>query len=405
MLSKRILVLLFFWSLPGLLLPCTTAVVSGRATPDGRPLLWKHRDSGFEQNVIRYMQTGKYSFVGLFNAEDSSGNEVWAGVNEVGFAIMNAASYNLKSKSDTTHLKDQEGRLMKWALQTCATLSDFEHLLDTLPKPLGVESNFGVIDARGGAAYYETDNYNYHKLDVNDPAIAPQGFLVHTNFSFTGRQNQGLGYIRFQKATELFNFASATNQLTPSFILQKVSRSLEHGLTKEDLTRSDKKFAIFQDYIPRYSSVSVLLIQGVRPGENPKKSLIWTILGFPLTSVALPIWLAGTPALPGLLKPDFNHQAALCQASLKLKEKCFPINRGSGHQYLYLPLVWNQHHTGILQKILSFEKSIFLKTRTFNATLPFKQPEQTRQAIKAFYENLEKSIRHFYNEAFKIELK
>ena len=25
--------------------PCTSAVVSGRVTPDGRPLLWKHRDA------------------------------------------------------------------------------------------------------------------------------------------------------------------------------------------------------------------------------------------------------------------------------------------------------------------------------------------------------------------------
>jgi hypothetical protein len=25
--------------------PCTVAVVSGKATPDGRPLLWKNRDT------------------------------------------------------------------------------------------------------------------------------------------------------------------------------------------------------------------------------------------------------------------------------------------------------------------------------------------------------------------------
>ena len=31
---------------------CTSAVVSGKVTPDGRPLLWKNRDTDFMQNHI-----------------------------------------------------------------------------------------------------------------------------------------------------------------------------------------------------------------------------------------------------------------------------------------------------------------------------------------------------------------
>ena len=35
---------------------CTSAVVSGKVTPDGRPLLWKNRDTDFMQNHIDYLE-------------------------------------------------------------------------------------------------------------------------------------------------------------------------------------------------------------------------------------------------------------------------------------------------------------------------------------------------------------
>ena len=43
---------------------CTSAVISGRATYDGRPLLWKHRDTDFLQNSVKYFKGEKYSFIG-----------------------------------------------------------------------------------------------------------------------------------------------------------------------------------------------------------------------------------------------------------------------------------------------------------------------------------------------------
>ena len=34
----------------------TSAVVSGKVTPDGRPLLWKNRDTDFMRNHIDYVK-------------------------------------------------------------------------------------------------------------------------------------------------------------------------------------------------------------------------------------------------------------------------------------------------------------------------------------------------------------
>ena len=63
--------------------PCTSAVVSGRVTPDGRPLLWKHRDASDLNNRIVHFEAegGKLEFVGLVNGVDTMANEVWAGYN------------------------------------------------------------------------------------------------------------------------------------------------------------------------------------------------------------------------------------------------------------------------------------------------------------------------------------
>ena len=137
---------------------CTSAIFTGKSTPDGRPLLWKHRDTGELNNRMEYFPAGngrKFGFLGLVNSNVQDG-EVWTGTNEAGFSIMNTASYNLQSES--ADFEDQEGVLMYQALGSCKTLKDFEKLLDKMKKPRGIEANFGVIDAEGGAAYYEVNN-------------------------------------------------------------------------------------------------------------------------------------------------------------------------------------------------------------------------------------------------------
>ena len=82
--------------------PCTTAVVSGKATDDGRPLLLKNRDADALQNKLVYFFDGKYRFIGLVNSEDKDNKDVWCGFNAAGFGIMNSASYNLKINDTTT---------------------------------------------------------------------------------------------------------------------------------------------------------------------------------------------------------------------------------------------------------------------------------------------------------------
>lgn len=152
-------------------------------------------------------------FVGLVNGVDTMANEVWAGYNTSGFAIMNTASYNLKN--DTSSLSDREGVVMKQALGECRTVEDFARLLYSLPRPIGVEANFGVVDALGGAAYFEVNSYEVFRYDVKD---SPDGYLLRTNYSVSGRPNEGYGYIRYDNAARLFSRATSERSITPEWI-------------------------------------------------------------------------------------------------------------------------------------------------------------------------------------------
>ena len=383
---------------------CTTVIISGSHTTDGRPVLWKHRDTGFYQNKLMYFEDGKYTYIGLVNSADEEGSEVWGGTNSTGFAIMNSASYNLKVNDDTK-LQDQEGVLMKKALQQCATLVDFEKLLNELPKPLGVEANFGVIDANGGAAYYETTNFEFRKFDVNDPKIAPYGYLVRTNHSISGIPNKGYGYIRYQQAENLFYNGAAMDQLNAEYIINHVTRDLHHALTGIDLTANSEpaenlRFMNFEDFIPRYSSVADVLVQGVKPGENPDNTLFWSILGFQLTSVAVPVWVKGGKDLPTLLVADETGNAPLCDKALKLKALCFPINRGSGSKYINISVLFNSDGTGIMQHLKPVEQKIIQLTN--QKTAQWEKDGISEKQVQSFYKWIDDYVTESYHRLFGI---
>jgi hypothetical protein len=368
--------------------PCTTAVVSGKATDDGRPLLLKNRDADALQNKLVYFFDGRFKFIGLVNSSDKDNKEVWCGFNEAGFGIMNSASYNLKI-NDTTKLSDLEGRIMKMALERCSTLEDFEKMLNDLPKPLGVEANFGVIDANGGAAYYETDNFKFIKYDVNDPSIAPNGYLIRTNFSFAGEDNKGYGYIRYTTASNLFENKIKAGKISFEFLINDVPRCLIHSFTKTDLAQdlpaeNLEKFVYFRDYIPRHSTSAAIVVQGVKENESASLTTMWTVLGFPLTSVVIPIWLLDDGKLPKVLQADDIGNAPFCDLALQLKDKVFSNQNDASENYLNLSVLMNKENTGIRQRLIPVEENALEKSKSL--LYKWRSDGINQSEAKQFYE-------------------
>ncbi len=375
------------------IIACTSAIFTGKVTKDGRPLMWKNRDTGELNNRMQYFNGIKYSFIGLVNSP-SKGGEVWSGSNEVGFCIMNTASYNIDIPEDRKFEKDKEGELMYNALSVCKNLKDFENFLDTLKRPMPVEANFGVIDADGGAAYYEVNSRTWVKRDANDSDLAPKGYLVVTNFSFTGREDEGLGYIRHSTAEMLIN--KAFNQgikFTPDWIMNNLSRSFYNSQLGTDVLNSGilkytNGWFIDQDFISRNSTSAVSIFQGVKKGENPQNTIFWSAIGYGPLSILLPLFIKGENELPSIVvsKDNSPSNCLICDLSLKVKERIFPIKRGSGPKYFRLSELYNSKNDGYSQLLQIKEKEILKESEPL--ILKLREEKLSKGEIIDFYKKI-----------------
>lgn len=339
---------------------CTSAIIGADMNPYGRPLLWKNRDTNTFDNKIEYVPASddEFSYVALFNAKDSLLQEAWMGMNEFGFAIMNTASYNIKDDNIPESEMDKEGFLMTNALKKCKTVDDFALLLDTIAKPFGVEANFGAIDAYGAGAYFETNNHSYVRFNLED---APNHVLVRTNYSHSGRDNEGFGFIRETNANHLLTPHIERGNITPEVLTEELSRSFYHSLLDKDYSKNEGKWVIDQDFIPRYTSVATVVIEGCKPlpeGEelSPEfltdQYIMWTGLGYPPCSEITPVWCSEGGVEESLRGSGRNLHSLQCDEVLKRKMEVFPFTKGNGNKYLDITKLFNEEGTGYVQVLV-----------------------------------------------------
>ncbi|MCM1020620.1 MAG: hypothetical protein NC343_00625 [Muribaculum sp.] len=350
--SPAIIIILAFLAscLPALC--CTSAIISGKCTPDGRPLLWKNRDTGTLLNFVDRVDSdgkGSLAYVALFNDGDSLRSQAWIGMNEASFAIMNTASYNLAP--DTATVRDREGFVMAKALASCRSLADFERLLNQYKRPIGVQANFGVVDTNGDAAFYETCDTGFVKFPLSD---SPTGLLIRTNFSQSGDSISGFGYIRYANATHLINPAASNCAITPAFLIDTVSCSFYHSLLEADmLADTSATWIVDQDFIPRYSTSASIAIAGKSNSADNRQPIMWCALGYPPCAPMQQVTLNDIPA--GMLPDPKTTLAPDCVKAMQLKDKVFPITRGSGQHYIYLPAlrscIRNKQHVSSPSKL------------------------------------------------------
>ncbi len=288
------------WFDPG---GCTTAVIHGSRTVNGRPLLWKNRDVSFPNQEIVYFDDGVYPYVTITTAADSS--QAWGGVNSAGFAVEDANNWNT---DDPLGPPEDDGTIIKLALQTCRTVDDFQAILDsTQVAGHRTPAIFGVIDTSGGAAMFETFANSYVRYDADDPDDAPLGVLVRSNWSYAGSSQGRIGVYRHDRALALIEDAVDGDSLTAAFLFRHVMRDLRINTTFNPypLPFEGTQGGLPQGYISTYGaicrrlSVSACVIEGVLPNENPLLSTLWA---FPMSvqyGVPLPFWVASrtTPAL------------------------------------------------------------------------------------------------------------
>lgn len=294
-------------------LACTSAIISGALTRDGRPILWKNRDTSHLVNYIAVTEAtdSTHAYVALYNSTDTIAAEAWIGYNDAGFAIMNTASYNLRHPAEDW--KDREGFLMTKALAYCTTVNDFRSLLESLPKPLGVEANFGVIDAYGDGGFFETDdlNFTFYPLDTQNPII------IRTNFSVSGGDG-GLGYVRYDNACHLLAPHIENSDISPELLTDSLSRSFYYS--PDDSNKSTEEIVLDKDFIPRHSTSASIAIEGVNSPNEINQMVMWTLMGYPPCGITQPVTLSN---IPRNLIADNLGGCKSSRDNLLLKEKVF----------------------------------------------------------------------------------
>ncbi len=338
---------------------CTVAVVSGKATVDGRPLLWKNRDTSYLDNEVSYFADGKYAYIGVINTGDRT--QVWMGVNSAGFAIMNSESQDLEG--DTL---DAEGYFMKQALMECATADEFEQLLlKTNATGRETKANFGVIDAKGGAMFFEAGNHTFTKFDANNPDIAPQGFIVRANFAMTAVDtSKSYGQVRYKRADELFEKFVAEKSLSYKVILRDIARDLKNEITNPyplpfHGQENDKPIGFIRTHhsINRFRTASCAVFHGVLPHENPALTTMWVILGEPVCGVAIPLWVSAG-RVPNSLDGDPN--SLLNDLIQNIEKQAYPNT--CLFRYLDTSVLVKKEGRGLFKKIFFIEDKNFKQT-------------------------------------------
>jgi hypothetical protein len=348
---------------------CSTAVISGAASVDGRPILWKNRDTDHLRNKVVFVEESPYPYLGVVDADDASGRRVYVGLNAAGFAIMNTVAYNLPKKPDEA--ADQEGTIMADALRLCRTVDEFEaYLNENTGRELGSQANFGVIDGAGGAAVFEVHNNGYNRIDAAD---TPEKYVLVTNFSRSGEADKGRGYVRFERLTELFR-GDADGKYAFDQVLGAFTRDMRNPYVpgpdpaKWAKLPADKAAYLYtQQTIDRGSTASAIVIHGVAAGGAAGEATMWVILGEPVCGIAVPLWVEAGEAPPEL---GGTGPAPINEESMRLKCLLRPFNDPERVEYADLSKLANRSGSGWLDILVRRENDILERTKQFLATNP-----------------------------------
>lgn len=301
---------------------CDVAVVSGKVTTDGKPLIWKNFDNSSSANQqVAYFpakKSGPGGYTMIYRFEDgmkllNKGSAITpsGGVNESGFAIAGTSvyqDYNLMAEPVNINTV-----LMEEALATCTTLAEFESLLKRWPYyhwGTVISANFVVIDAKGGAALYEcfTGHMNlglnlmqFRKNDANTGKITNQygwtlksaqsnfiGFHIMTNYNYYIPWN--VGQDRKYRAEAILTELVNEKRINYRTVMREVAKDVIGKQVQTDLSSETNYSTTY--CLSRNATRSSIVVRGAASGGDPRLVTIWVNLGEPSVGVFVPFFAA-----------------------------------------------------------------------------------------------------------------
>jgi hypothetical protein len=233
---------------------------------------------------------------------------------------------------------------------------------------------------------YEVHNHGFERID---PTGEPASCLLNTNYARTGAEGQGAGYLRFERAAELFR-GLPEGPVDFRTILTTFSRDTGHVLVEQPTpfelggVPGDRELWIStRDTINKaYTSAAVVLV-GRTPGAAGSVATMWVIPGEPVTAVAVPLWVEAGASPEPLWR---GEKAPLWLESARLKKLARPFGEGNKDDYLNLTALDNAAGTGFLPALLEAERAIIAETDAFLSQLHSADEYrefQTRMAARA----------------------
>lgn len=308
---------------------CSAIIISGKYTADGKPVMLKTRDQGpnnFNTN-IKFHRRGKYDFISMGPTpwvEAAKIRSTGGGMNSMGFCVASLTTHSFPN--DTIRIKGRGSAAIElYALANCASIEEFDQYLSTLPHPLACRFNLGVIDALGGAAFYEFGNDTWVKYDVNDPAVAPDGWRCCTNFSFSGDDPTNGGVDRYDDCVEIMKSfkknADGKYEITPGELTDICGRSMIN--VKKGLNDGNVVSESINDkgMISYWRTSNLIVFQSVASSTDPKFSVMWTALGHPRCSPLIPLVPSLGDTLPLYIDNPPAKEAEIFSLVMKISDK------------------------------------------------------------------------------------
>lgn len=338
---NRTHILFILLAIPAIVYSCTIGLALGSATTDGRPVVFKNRDITSWSLEFRVdTPSGDYAYVR--NSYEGS-STAWMGANEVGFAIVQSAAYNVSGWGSGLG----NGSMMNYALENCETVDDFEDILiATDGGGRNTKANYAVIDAYGNGAIFECSPYIYDRYDPDS-----LGIVVRANFAYLG-DSERVGQNRMERAYELMADAVTGDSLNALFIAKHVVADLLYpdqdpyplpwtgsfpGMPAGYVNTGD-----FMDVqtICNYNTLACGVVQGALVGGDAENTLMWCFFGQPVLSIPIPVFPAAHDE-PSQLTGSPAPMLALAQAK---SDSAFDH---STDYYLNTAFLLDEYYTGV----------------------------------------------------------
>jgi len=312
---------------------CTNGVASGQVTTDGRPLLWKSRVAGGAENQVYRFEGRPYSYLAIRSAGTI---DPMMGVNSAGLSLGNTL----------VGMGGFNGAFMHHVLLNFATVDEVREYIEGeyAQQTLQAEGCFPFADAHGNATLFEINHkkwfLEYDCLDPDRAWYGLHGWVVranewHQRADGTDNRNIGGRYLAGR-----LNIAGliGLDRLSAFTVMQG-----DDGATGFEFMRYGPGRTLETIAVP--GVCSSMVVHGVRPGEDPQLSTMWSALGHADYAIAVPTWVA-VEVVPDVLG---SGELALLANALRdvgderiTQASVFPVERHLFEEVEELARQWRQ---------------------------------------------------------------